>query len=579
MRTGPLVGPLRARQRPARIFLSMAAVLAAFSAAGAAQAAPCGNILGPTAAVPAGFGAAYNPLSSSKELLVRGTECASGQAQISVGSGSGEQYVYKNALYWTGSAWQELPLSGSTLVSDTWYRGSATAAMPIGETPRYVLGYVCQSSGGAWKCGCSDATCAKPQWQLQTVQAPTGSMTEPSTAAVQGRLDGIWYWPMPSTPNGLVPTQSWSGAASTPAGDVYVAGMDHVTNSALYRLHDGVLSYVGDAKSASEAAGNWRQGETAEKFHTRPVWHNGRAYVATLDSSTLDATYLSRRGFHWYAHDAASNRFIDLSAAQPGGTGAEHGGVIAQVLDPANNCIYAAVAPTGELYRYDIATGKSTRLGRPNYRRTYVYPGRAMWLDSAGRLYFTAGNDGYAGYGAPYDPAVFNHVYVYDPATKTIGEKKAWTLHDQRAIDAAQCSSTGAGQRDCFLMDNAGHIYSFRELPGGPKWTYLGSIGQTTSDTFGYAWVFQVFPEQNKAYVLTTNGKFFEFDLGAGKASFLGDLKALEPRLADKSFLYGHDAAAGTRFHFAASSRTGTAMLVGIDPQRLKAAMAAAPRS
>ncbi len=159
----------------ARLAFCAFTLLTALSAAGAAQAAPCGNILGPTAAVPAGFGAAYNPLSSSKELLVRGTECASGQAQISVGSGSGEQYVYKNALYWTGSAWQELPLSGSTLVSDTWYRGSATAAMPIGETPRYVLGYVCQSSGGAWKCGCSDATCAKPQWQLQVIQAPAGS--------------------------------------------------------------------------------------------------------------------------------------------------------------------------------------------------------------------------------------------------------------------------------------------------------------------------------------------------------------------------------------------------------------------
>ncbi|MDZ3837793.1 MAG: hypothetical protein U0S49_10520 [Rhodospirillales bacterium] len=564
-------------QKRLQTLLWSVAVLAALSAAGAASAAPCGNLLTASAATPSGFAAAYNPFTPAKELLLQGTDCAAGAAKISVGSGSAEQYVYKNALYWTGSAWQELPLSGSALISDTWYKGSATASMPIGETPRYLLGYVCQSNAGAWKCGCTDIACAKPQWQLQAVQAPAGAV-EPSATAINGKLDGIWYWPMPKTPNGLLPTQSWSGAASTPSGDVYVAGMDHTTNSALYRLHDGVLSYVGDAKSASQAAGNWHSGETAEKFHTRPAWHNGRAYVATLDTSSLDATYLSRRGFHWYAYDTGANRFLDLSAAQPGGTGAAHGGVIAQVVDPANNCIYAAIAPTGDLYRYDIATGKSTHLGRPDYRRPYVYPGRTMWLDRAGRLYFTAGNDQSTGYGGSYDPAVFNHVYVYDPTSKTIAEKKTWMLHNQRAVDAAQCFSA-VEERSCLLMDNVGHIYEFRDLPSGQTWTYLGSIGQESSDRLGYAWVFQVFPEQKKAYVLTTNGKFFEFDLVANKASFLGDLKALEPTLAQKIFLYGHDATAGARFYFAASSRTGTALLVAVDPDRLKAAMAAARRS
>ncbi|MGZ8996459.1 MAG: hypothetical protein ACXW3P_08210 [Rhodospirillales bacterium] len=381
---------------------------------------------------------------------------------------------------------------------------------------------------------------------------------------------------MPSTPNGLVPTQSWSGAASAPGGDVYVAGMDHATNSALYRLHGDVLSYVGDARSASEAAGNWVAGETAEKFHTRPVWHNGRTYVATLDSSTLDATYLKRRGFHWYAYDVGTNRFMDLSATQPGGTGAPRGGVIAQVVDPANNCIYAAVAPTGDLYRYDIATGKSTPLGRPDYRRPYVYPGRAMWLDRSGRLYFTAGNDEYDGYGAPYDPSIFNHVYTYDPVTKSFGERKTWMLHNQRAVDASQCFSASTGERDCFLMDNVGHIYRFRDAASGKEWTYLGSIGQDGSERLGYAWVFNVSGDRKKAYVLTTNGKFFEFDIVGGKASYLADLKALEPTLSDKAFLYGHDAVAGTRFHFAASSRTGRALLTAIDPERLKAAIAAA---
>ncbi len=325
-----------------------------------------------------------------------------------------------------------------------------------------------------------------------------GDAAAPGAEAVKGRLDGIWYWTMPTTPNGLVPSQSWSGAASAPGGDVYVAGMDHSTNSALYRLHGGVLSYVGDAKSASQAAGNWLAGEIAEKFHTRPAWHDGRVYVATLNSSTLDATYLGLRGFHWYAYDIATDQFIDLSAGQPGGTGAAHGGLIAQVVDHAVGRIYGALAPTGDLYRYDIASGESTRLGRPDYQRPYVYPGRAMWLGRGGRLYFTAGNDELDYYGAPYDPAIFNHVYVYDPATGRFGEETAWRLHDQRAIDAAQCFTAGSGDVDCFLADNVGHIYRFRDTAAGQTWSYLGNIGQEAREPFGYTWVFHVFRDQRQ---------------------------------------------------------------------------------
>lgn len=416
-------------------------------------------------------------------------------------------------------------------------------------------------------------------WLALAVAIGIGPVTSaaaapPSSAAVPGKLDGIWYWTMPTTPNGLVPAQSWSGAASAPNSEVYVAGMDHATNSALYRLRGGVLTYVGDARSASEAADNWEVGETAEKFHTRPVWHNGRVYVATMNSSTLDATYLAQRGFHWYGFDIAANRFIDLSATQPGGTGAVHGSLVAQVVDRARNVIYGALEPTGELYRYNLSTGESAPIGRPAYQRPYVYAGRAMWLGRDGRLYFTAGNAELPYYGAPYDPAIFNHVYVYDPVTKQISERKTWTLHSQRAIDAAQCFTAANGDVDCFLSDNIGHIYRFQDRSSGRRWTYLGNIGQEARAPFGFAWVFHVFRAERKIYIVTEKGKFFEFDLSTGTAALIGDLKALEPTLAGKMFLYGHNAKVGTRFYFSAFNRTGNALLVAIDPERLKTAIA-----
>jgi hypothetical protein len=46
-----------------------------------------------------------------------------------------------------------------------------------------------------------------------------------------GKLDGVWLWILPDTPNGLRPTQSWHAMGSSPDGDVYIAGMDHVTNA------------------------------------------------------------------------------------------------------------------------------------------------------------------------------------------------------------------------------------------------------------------------------------------------------------------------------------------------------------
>ena len=75
-------------------------------------------------------------------------------------------------------------------------------------------------------------------------------------------------------------------------------------------------------------------------------------------------------------------------------------------------------------------------------------------------------------------------------------------------------------------------------------------------------------------YIITETGKFFEFDLATRQASLIGDLKALEPTFKDKMFFYGHDARVGNRFYFSAFSRTGNALLVGIDPVRLKAAIA-----
>ena len=376
---------------------------------------------------------------------------------------------------------------------------------------------------------------------LVTLAAVAAQAAVPTSQRQAGAVPGLWYWELPDTPNGLRPTQSWSGAGSAPDGAIYVGGMDHTTNAALYRLEPGgdasvpalTLSYVGDARAASEAAHNWKPGEVAEKFHTHPTWYGGRVYVASLNYSGLDDGYKKVRAFHWYAYDETAGTFTDLSATEPGGTGAPLGGIISIV--PEAGKVYGAMSPTGGLYAYEVASGQSLSLGRPAYDRDYVYPGRAMWTDRRGRVYFSDGNQG-KDYGAPYDARIFNHVRYYAPGRGFV-ELTGWKLHDERAIDAAQCFP-----HVCYLDDNVGHVYRFDDpAPGSPHWTYLGSIGARTVDKFGKSKVFQVAHDESVAYLGTTRGLLFRMDLRTGRATGPVDLTKLDASF--KGFqLYGFDA-------------------------------------
>jgi hypothetical protein len=405
-------------------------------------------------------------------------------------------------------------------------------------------------------------------------QIASSSITESETGR-PGKLDGVWQWTLPDTPNGLRPTQSWHATASSPDGDIYVAGMDHVTNAALYRLkwREGRLQFVGDARSASEAVKNWMPGETAQKFHTRPLWHRGRIFVATMDRSTLDDGYLTRRGFHWYAYDPASNNFADLSASEPGGSAVAHGNVVTLASDPVRNVIYGAGAPTGEIYRYDVARGRTDILGRPgSYDQPYVYTGRVMWVDSRGRLYFTASNS--------KSPSVFGHVYYYDPETG-FGKREDWHLQDAQALELGQCL---AKARQCIFSDDKGHIYRFDD--DGPSWSYLGQIEtgrQLSGQQLISIWLFNVTADASKIYAATSTSpqpsdftSLYEFDLKTGKTRPLCNLAELDPSLRGLHVHTGYDAwDPEGRFYFASFNGhpDQRVVLTRVDPTRLKAAL------
>jgi hypothetical protein len=413
------------------------------------------------------------------------------------------------------------------------------------------------------------------------VAAPTGAAVAAGDEGWPGRLGGLvsWHWQLPDAPNGLKPTQSWHATGSSPDGEIYVAGMDHATNAALYRLGPAGFRYVGDARSASEAAGNWAPGETAQKFHTRPLWHRGKVYVAAMDRSGLDDEYLSRRGFHWYGYDPRVETFADLSAAEPGGTAVDHGFVVTLASDPERNVIYGAGVPTGEIYRYDVAAGRTDRLGRPaSFDRKYVYAGRVMWLDARGRLYFSAGNPAWGA----YDPAIYGRVYFYDPASGAFGERRDWRLQDPRAIEAGQCLPTLP--KRCFFTDDAGHVYRFDDDPaGGPQWTYVGRP-KAEADLI---WAFQVSADGRKAYLVASSFAhravppvLYEFDLTDGATRRLCTLGDLSDELARLKHHTGYDAwDRDGRFYVSSFSPNEhrNVIVTRIDPVRLKAALGVLP--
>ncbi|GJD50857.1 hypothetical protein OPKNFCMD_3605 [Methylobacterium crusticola] len=418
---------------------------------------------------------------------------------------------------------------------------------------------------------------------LALLAAPAAA-AETSSAGEAGRIDGVRVWTLPDTPNGLHPSQSWHATGSAPNGDLYVAGMDHRTNAALYRLAAGTdrLRLVGDARSASEAARNWEPGETAEKFHTRPLWFGGKVYVATMDRSGLDDGYLSRRGFHWYAYDPAADRFGDLSAAEPGGTGLPHGGLVALAADPASNAVYGAVVPTAEIVRYDVARGTTENLGRPaGYDRPYVYAGRFMFVDSRGRLHVSAGHPGGAagapGAGAGRDASPYSHLHAYEPG-RGMTALPDLALAQPRALETGRCFPE---RRACVAADDEGHVYRFSEE--GPAWTFLGPVARDRPGA--RLWMFQVTADGRRAYAATTSydpgagpAALYEVDLATGASTRLCSLADLDPRLGRRTVHTGSDAWDDRgRFAFAsfAADGSGDVLLTRVDPVRLKAALAA----
>lgn len=408
----------------------------------------------------------------------------------------------------------------------------------------------------------------------KTSELPSSAPGVFSTQGWKGGMDGVRSWRLPTTPDGLRPTQSWHAVGSSPEGDIYVAGMDHRTNAALYRLEPakGVLRYVGDARSAASAAGNLAPGEGIQKFHTRPHWHRGRVYLANLNRSYAGEEWREARGFHWFAYDPQQEAFLDLSAREPGGTAAAHGGIVSLTSDPFRHVLYGAQQPEGRIYKFDIARGETEDLGRPlGLTQPYVYAARALWVDGRGRLYVTLGK---AWYTRGKDAAaVTGHVHVYDPE-RGWTERKDWRLAApliDGSYDAVEVGQWTLDRKTFFMADDRLRIYRFDEA--GPSFAFVGQVDYGGGEN----WVWHVAPSGKRAYFAPSDPAegLFEYDLEKKTTRRLAALAELDPSVGALGRHTGYDAwDLEGRFYFASFQRDGNqnAILTAVDPVRLKAA-------
>jgi hypothetical protein len=394
-------------------------------------------------------------------------------------------------------------------------------------------------------------------------------ITVPFDNAVSGSIDGVNIWQMPDAPDGSRPDQSWLAVGSDDAGEIYISGHDHQVNSMLYRLYqsDNTLRWVGDAKTASEAANNWQAGESAEKFHTRPIFHDGTVYVATLDSSSMDSRFLNTRGFHWYGYHLDNNSFTDLSASEPNGVGAETLQIVTIQKDPVNNLLYGMSIPENKLVRYDIAAGITTVLGKPSAWSGYFYSNRYMWVDSRGRVYITGGSSR-GQWNQGESASTFNHVWYYDPQTG-FGELPNFALQGPNAIEVGQWDRR---RENLYVSDDQGHIYRFNDAAA--SWTFVGRPSFSNSLK---TWVFQLSADEEKIYIGLSDGPqpnaIHEFDIATGTSVEILKIDDIGSGLASENFIAGYDSwdSRGS-FHISYFSMYDgdNAYMLGINPVRAK---------
>jgi hypothetical protein len=129
--------------------------------------------------LPAGFGSPMNFFTNPMEQVLQAYCDPSGPPQAThyafVQKPASIQYHYTYVLgyQWNKAAQQWVSFNfacAQPLIGSLWCPSNATKQLDVGYvTPpnSYYIAHTCSYVNNQWKCGCRDAACATPYWQLQ----------------------------------------------------------------------------------------------------------------------------------------------------------------------------------------------------------------------------------------------------------------------------------------------------------------------------------------------------------------------------------------------------------------------------
>ncbi len=153
-----------------------------YAHAASEPASPCHTIRSVADQVPAKYGSPIAFFGTYPTLAIRVSCAVNGTTRhVEVGDGSDATYIYKYGYHKVGGVRKRIEFSG-TKSSGSWLLGSAQKVLPESdEKEGSVYAYMCRLVQGSWKCGCRDATCATPMWQIQRYSSPATDASDASS--------------------------------------------------------------------------------------------------------------------------------------------------------------------------------------------------------------------------------------------------------------------------------------------------------------------------------------------------------------------------------------------------------------
>lgn len=182
----------------------------------------------------------------------------------------------------------------------------------------------------------------------------------------------------------------YDGIGASADGTVYF-GMGNHTNDAVMLRYDpdaDRFDQLGRISAASQAAGNWKSGDTPGKIHTSVHEYNGKMYFASHSADEGDSIdYLNFRGGHLYSWDPATNTLADVNVTD---VAIPNQGVMDIAIDKQRGLIYSIGYPNGHLWQHNLATGEDRLITATQQKLGSV--SRYLMIGPQGRVFFIYGS-------------------------------------------------------------------------------------------------------------------------------------------------------------------------------------------